>query len=92
LGALRRPWSAALSRICLDHVRTEMQELKPDNATRQSRWFANLDLVAVGISSTCFSEALELTSGTQIVAVSQFAETIQARRTLYNEFHTLRPA
>jgi hypothetical protein len=92
LGALRRPWSGALSRICLDYVRTEMQELNPDNATRQSRWFANLDLVAVGISSTCFSEALELTSGTQLTAVSQFMETIQVRRMLYDEFHNLRPA
>jgi hypothetical protein len=92
LGALRRPWSAALSRICLEHVRTELQELTPDNATRPSRWFANLDLVAVGISSTCFSEALELTAGTHLAAVSQFMETIQARRMLYDEFHNLRPA
>jgi hypothetical protein len=73
-------------------MHAEIQELAGSSAIRQRLWFMELESISVGIAPACFSDALALASETQNAEMNQFAETIQVRRMLYDEFHTLRPA
>jgi hypothetical protein len=73
-------------------MNAELKELVASNALRQRLWFTQLDTISVGITPARFTDALALTSGIELAEIVQFAEIIQVRRLLYDEFHTPRPA
>jgi hypothetical protein len=89
-AALQRPWSPGLSRACLERIRTDIEELTLPGALQRSGWFAQIDLIAVGIAPMCFGEALALLSAVERAELSQFRETIMVRRMLHAEFRGMR--